>query len=427
LPDREIDTACAPRANLQDGGIDEKTCFMIWTDTAGELPAPRDDEPPQLRQDIHDELADHLESAMERELRQSTDEGAARERVLERFGDPRRVARKLWQDAMWEKLMSQRILIGMAGMIMAASFGMFWMTWTIAQQGREMNAALLARLDRIEQQPVTTNTPEWNPASVQLATASGEPLPAGFKVQFVSKDFQLEQPVDAKGRVNLGLQRPGSCIVGVSAPWGEVTQDDNTPIRAGEPYAPRIVCPTAPDLADAPLELHWPEGLDSPDIWLACSIQPKSRSFAGRDWRMTETYHFFVDHSGRTMLLTDEESARGSFLYLFQSIYSPPGEREFAAPLRTSATLKLPAHLDAEVHAVPVRIQNPLADRPGCTQLCSPSNLPFKLVREASLHWSLTIPAEMKQQVDRLADQGNSLGYELNQLRGASLEPAVAE
>ncbi|HVW01451.1 MAG TPA: permease prefix domain 1-containing protein, partial [Planctomycetaceae bacterium] len=132
---------------------------MTWTDSAAHLPAPRDDEPPHLRQDIHDELADHLQSAMERELRQTTDEGAARERVLERFGDPRRVARKLWQDAMWEKLMSQRILVAMAGMILVASFGMFWMTWTIAQQGREMNAALVARLDRLDQQPAAANNP----------------------------------------------------------------------------------------------------------------------------------------------------------------------------------------------------------------------------------------------------------------------------
>jgi hypothetical protein len=379
------------------------------------------------RQDIHDELADHLQSAMEREVRQGTDEGAARERVLEKFGDPRRVARKLWQDAMWEKLMSQRILIGMAGMIMVASFGMFWMTWTIAQQGREMNAVLLARLDRLEQPPAAANNPEWNPASVQLVTESGDPLPAGFKVQFVSKDFQLEQPVDAEGRVNLGLQRPGSCILGVTAPWGEVTQDDNTPIRAGEPYAARIICPTAPELVECPLEVKWPEGLDSPDIWLACSIHPKARSFSGREWTTPEIFRFFVDHSGRTMLLTDEEAARSGFVDLFQNIYSPSGEREFAAPLRTSATLKLPAHLDAEVTVVPVRVKNPLADHPGCMQLCSPERLPFKLVREAPVHWSVTIPAEMKQQTDRLANQGNSLGFELEQLRGATPVPVVAE
>ena len=34
---------------------------------AADLPAPRDDEPPSLRQDILDELADHLDFAIRRE------------------------------------------------------------------------------------------------------------------------------------------------------------------------------------------------------------------------------------------------------------------------------------------------------------------------------------------------------------------------
>ena len=41
---------------------------MIPDDLAAELPPPRDDEPESLRQDIIDELTDHLHCAMQREL-----------------------------------------------------------------------------------------------------------------------------------------------------------------------------------------------------------------------------------------------------------------------------------------------------------------------------------------------------------------------
>ena len=76
-----------------------------------DLPAPRDDEPDSLRDDILAELADHLACAYRRELLRGADAATARQRVLERFGDPAAVARRLWLDAMRGKIMSQRILV----------------------------------------------------------------------------------------------------------------------------------------------------------------------------------------------------------------------------------------------------------------------------------------------------------------------------
>ena len=389
---------------------------MIWTDSAADLPAPRDDEPAHLRQDIHDELADHLQSAMERELRQNTNEGTARERVLERFGDPRRVARKLWQDAMWEKLMSQRILIGMAGLMLVACCGMVWITWTIASQGREMNAALLARLERLEQPHVVAPAvnPEWNPASVQLVSESGGPLPAGFKVGFLSKDFQFEQPVDAGGRVNLGLQRPGTCIVGVDSPWGERMRDENMPIRAGEPYAPRIVCPTAPEQIESPLELHWPEGLDSPDIWLACWAWPKARTIAGREWSSSEEKQFFIDHSGRVMFNDAQFESRfdklndGGFIHSYDP-YGSEHKQVFVGPFKTIPNLALSALYETQVTIVPVRMRDIETKQPTCRQVANPQRqVQLQLDRTAPAHWTLTVPAEVKQEIDKLAERSNS-------------------
>ena len=78
---------------------------------SAELPAPRDDEPGGLRDDILDELADHLACAYRRELLRGADTATARQRVLERFGDPAALVRRLWFDAMKGKIMAQRILV----------------------------------------------------------------------------------------------------------------------------------------------------------------------------------------------------------------------------------------------------------------------------------------------------------------------------
>jgi len=84
-------------------------------DISAGLPAPRDDEPRELRSDIADELADHLACSMARERLRDADQSIRSDKelldvVLERFGNPGQLARRLWWDAMKEKIMTQRIL-----------------------------------------------------------------------------------------------------------------------------------------------------------------------------------------------------------------------------------------------------------------------------------------------------------------------------
>ncbi|HVW01450.1 MAG TPA: permease prefix domain 1-containing protein [Planctomycetaceae bacterium] len=394
---------------------------MDCLDAASELPAPRDDEPAHLRQDIRDELADHLQAALERERRQETDEAAARERVLERFGDPRRVARKLWQDAMWEKLMSQRVQMVASVLMLVACVGMFWRTATIASQGREMNAALMARLEQLAHQPppAAPVNPEWNPASVQLVSESGGPLPAGFQVGFLSKDFQLQQAADADGRVSLGLQRPGSCILAVEAPWGEHMQDEKTPIRAGETYAVRVVCPSAPEQIESPLELRWPEGLDSPDIWLACWATPQDRTIAGREWSSSKTARFLVDHSGRTVQLSEEESGRVNFDALGDTDFLPrrygsagPAST-FEGRLKMAAMLDLSAQYQTQITVVAVQAHDMDSDSPSFTQLSNPAKLPLQLDRDSTVRWSLTVPQVVRDQAVQMHASSKSRVPEL--------------
>ncbi len=159
---------------------------MDWpNDIAGQLPAPRDDEPDSLRDDIVDELADHLTCALNRELHATSNETDAERNVLERFGNPRRIARRLWFDAMKEKIMSQRLQMVQTVVMAVICLAVLGLTWTIFSQNRaltEVNRAVLEQLTAMSGRPsVASQSPEWIHAKVRLALGEpGGPPAVGF-------------------------------------------------------------------------------------------------------------------------------------------------------------------------------------------------------------------------------------------------------
>lgn len=141
---------------------------MFDQDFLADLPAPRDDEPPQLRSDIADELADHLHCAYRREVLKDGDDESARHRVLERFGDPKKLARRLWWQAMWSRIMGQRLLAGLQWMVSLAAVtlagAVFWQQMTMLQEMR------IARQEDAAQRQALTNT--LNQLRAQAANSS---------------------------------------------------------------------------------------------------------------------------------------------------------------------------------------------------------------------------------------------------------------
>src|SRR5579872_3442746 len=225
---------------------------MNWfRDIADELPAPRDDEPSSLRQDIADELADHLQASFLRELHRTPEETAARQHVLDRFGDPRRVARQLWFDAMKEKIMSQRVNVVLSSLMTVACLLALGLMTVMLRDSREVNAAILARLQALatpQPAPAAAAVPpavdtfkslDWVPARFKLVLdTAGRPPAVGFKVTL--QDFgensqvlgetvvngtvvngMLEMTTGADGIADLGLCRFGTYYLTVFAPWGE--------------------------------------------------------------------------------------------------------------------------------------------------------------------------------------------------------------
>ena len=183
------------------------------------LPPPRDDEPTGLRQDIIDELSDHLACAFNRELLRGADSTTARQRVLERFGDPAAMARRLWLDAMKGKIMAQRVLIASCVVVTAASLalvGLVWRQLTVAQRDAASAAAAMQAMTRqndkaqttqqamLEQMRAmsesirTTRSLDWNPVSFKVT----EDKPDGLPLAGVS--IALEERVNGRGGQGLG-------------------------------------------------------------------------------------------------------------------------------------------------------------------------------------------------------------------------------
>ncbi len=201
---------------------------MDFRDTLSALmPAPRDDEPANLRRDILDELGDHLACAYNRELLKGADSQRARQRVLERFGDPAAVARRLWLDAMKGKIMAQRVLVATCLVVMlacAATVGLAWqwMNQDRLQRNRAASEAIevnrrmseaLAQSQATNQQmltqmrdmteavlhPVST---DWNQVILKLAeeTVDG-PAAAGYSLALT----RLEGNIGGPGFGDVGL------------------------------------------------------------------------------------------------------------------------------------------------------------------------------------------------------------------------------
>jgi hypothetical protein len=150
--------------------------------TAG-LPAPRDDEPPGLREGIVAELADHLACAYHRELHRTGDEELARRNVLARFGDPAQVAYRLWWDAMKEKIMSQRLMLAASLVMALACVGMFALMWQSQAAHQRQIAELMQQMQTLIQQVSERPQPavapsEWTPVELRLVRETEDGPPA---------------------------------------------------------------------------------------------------------------------------------------------------------------------------------------------------------------------------------------------------------
>jgi len=256
---------------------------MPPSDLTVDLPAPRDDEPASLRDDIADELRDHLECALRREQLRTSESttnseprglspwpdtnnaSIAHQRVLQRFGDPRSVARKLWFDAMWERIMGQRLLTGLTCVAVLACCVMAALMWQMQNAQRDMlresqaqNAKLMeqfqAAIAQLKPAAVSEAPSEWNPLTVNCTfDTDGNPAAAGVKVVLESESDNTAgiptstQTSGADGAIDFGKVLYGQYALHYTAPNG-MQRTENISVMPGQAKEVTVVCPSGEGL-----------------------------------------------------------------------------------------------------------------------------------------------------------------------------------
>lgn len=270
---------------------------MDWPDLVSEgLPPPRSDEPVRLRQDIADELADHLACALSRERRRADDETAARRAVLDRFGDPKAIARRLWFDAMKEIIMRERLVLVLAGVLLITVLVGGLLTWQSMKLNREVNQAILAKLDSMNAPAARAEVPEnWSKAKIRLVRGSPDGPPIkGTRVELLGKAFDdtdktsLEATTDDQGVAMFGPVRPGKYGIRIGRdPFVPLPPDSPTApcpfslgngaisLYPGQSHDLGITCPDAIDRCqEVSFRLAGPAGPRDGNMLFRCHIEP---------------------------------------------------------------------------------------------------------------------------------------------------------
>ena len=259
-----------------------------------ELPPPREDEPLGLRQDILDELADHLGCAYRRELLRGAGPVEARQRVLNRFGDPAAVARRLWLDAMKGKIMAQRILVATCLVVTLASLAVVGI---LSQQSirAQRDAARMAveaqnnqreMLKQLREMSDAIRNPrsfDWNPLTFKLTeeTPAGPAL-AGVVIMLAQADQRpqnwISRTTDGSGVADFGLVNPGTYNYQFSETWasGLLGGSGKLRVEPGRQVNKVIVFPKHL-LESVPLRMRstWPNDLEKERLILEAQFQTK--------------------------------------------------------------------------------------------------------------------------------------------------------
>ena len=263
------------------------------------LPEPRDDEPASLRQDILDELTDHLACAFHRELVKSGSEQLAQQRVLARFGDPQQVALKLWWQAMWSRIMSQRILLASSlTMTVMALVAVGMVGWLLQQQQRaaaEQQQAVMVMLDRVttllgERRPAETSSAAFrDQVALKLRLVDVAQSDRGLQNLSVhvnpqpmkAGDASYSEITDAEGFADFAYLGIGRYQYQIYLPWGEAVSGKFT-VHPGVEQVETLRIPATPPVrSEVTFQSGLPAELRQKDVALVARLELQSRTVDG--------------------------------------------------------------------------------------------------------------------------------------------------
>ncbi len=304
---------------------------MTWPEISiDDFPPRRDDEPSSLRQDIIDELSDHFACALNRELLKNPDEQIARQRVLNQFGDPIKVARQLWLEAMKEKIMSQRILVGMSAVMAVCCLAVVGIAWSMMQESRAFNLQMLEQFKQAQERSAGESTGEMQPIEFQLVQEGSEDQPAvGFDGTLSRREgdktiFTVEAVSDKNGQLDFGNLPWGNYQLTLKAPWGEAPQAEMITTIPGRKYEETIVCPAhAPQKVEVEFQVNW-QDMPEEKYYLLCDFRYRVsnspsvseqlilNSYQEIQWRQWNYSHDLDQESGENVYLIDVKNQRAA-------------------------------------------------------------------------------------------------------------------
>ncbi|MFI4852122.1 MAG: hypothetical protein ACIAZJ_23695 [Gimesia chilikensis] len=275
-----------------------------------------------MRQDIIDELSDHFVCALNRELLKNPDEKVARQRVLNQYGDPIKVARQLWLEAMKEKIMSQRIMTGISVTMAVCGFIVVGIAWSMMQESRAFNLQMLEQFKLAQERSAGETSGELQPIEFQLVQEGSEDQPAeGFTGTLSKRDgndtiFTVEAVSDQNGLLDFGKLPWGNYLLTLKAPWGEAPKAELITTIPGRKYEETIVCPArTPEKVEVQFQVNW-QNMPEEEYYLLCDFRHRKAfgSSVGSDLFFLSSYQ---EIKGRLWLYShdlDRESEENVYL-----------------------------------------------------------------------------------------------------------------
>lgn len=293
---------------------------MPWLEqTSGGLPDPEPwgKEAGQLQQDILDELSDHLDCALSRELRKTTDgdEASARARVLKKFGNPRKLARSLWFAAMKEQVMSNRIMMTTNIVLAFAVLAICIFTISAMKRNNAITEAILAKLEEITDTSTSGIPPDWGHITVMVSSGNPQLRPvSGFRFSLHGYPFDSQNQqfisgeADEYGTYTFGPIRAGSYRLDTYSAQGEGNTSHVTLYPGGHPEAEVHYQRPAPK--PEPFSFAWNIPTELESAFAYAMLEFRITKFANPDnpdetWHLDHTFHVLVRADGQAALLAE--------------------------------------------------------------------------------------------------------------------------
>jgi hypothetical protein len=347
-------------------------------DLAAALPEPTPEDPASLRDDIVDELADHLRLSLDRELVNTGDEASAHRRVLDRFGDPRALARKLWWDALKGRIMRNRLWnIGLALLLLATIGSVLLMANLIrsmqAAQAELMDAnraaqeALVRQLAALERKVAPeASTANTQPFAVRVVSTVDKRPIAAECVALVEVPGRPKEPLkilrrtDATGLADFGHLPRAIMHFTVQADDGWDCKVPEFFLGPNIPAIEEMLYPdTSPDRTGA-VELKLPippefDGLAMDKLRIVVGLEGPREVINGREWQRGPTlktgdnrhvlrpsrFYVLCDASGRA--LSANETRSGGWDQMAKHDLANNWHNDLRLPPDAALPVRLPA------------------------------------------------------------------------------------